>query len=128
MAGTRVVTGELHRVRRGCRKGFVPEAPPAPFRRPARVAVMLALAHQIQRKIDRGEIPDQAAAARRLELTRARLTQLLDLTLLGPDVQERVLALESVGGTEPLSERVLRPVARAPSWVEQRTLFESARG
>jgi len=50
------------------------------------------------------------------------------LTLLGPDVQERVLALESVGGTEPLSERVLRPVARAPSWVEQRTLFESARG
>ena len=56
------------------------------------------------------------------------MTQLLDLTLLGPDVQERVLALESVGGTEPLSERVLRPVARAPSWVEQRTLFESARG
>jgi hypothetical protein len=58
----------------------------------------------------------------------ARLTQLLGLTLLAPDVQERVLALESVGGTEPLSERVLRPVARAPSWVEQRTLFESARG
>jgi hypothetical protein len=89
---------------------------------------MLVLAHLIQRAIDRGELADQAEAARRLGVTRARLTQLLDLTLLGPDVQERVLALESVDGTEPLSERVLRPVARAPSWVEQQTLFESARG
>jgi len=71
---TRVVTGELHRVQRGRRKGFVQEAPPARLRRPARVAVMLALAHQMQRAIDRGELPDQAAVARRLGLTRARLT------------------------------------------------------
>ena len=125
---TKVVTGQLHRVQRGRGKGFASAPPPAPVGRPARVAVMLALAHQIQRAIDRGELADQAEAARNLGLTRARLTQLLDLTLLGPDVQERVLAHESVDGTEPLSERVLRPVARAPSWAEQRTLFESARG
>ena len=125
---TKVVTGQLHRVQRRRGKGFAPAPPPAPVGRPARVAVMLTLAHQIQSAIDRGEIPSQAEAARKLGLTRARLTQLLDLTLLAPDVQERVLALESVGGTEPLSERVLRPVARAPSWAEQRTLFESARG
>jgi hypothetical protein len=43
-------------------------------------ASMLALAHQIQGAIDRGELADQAEAARRLGLTRARLTQVIDLT------------------------------------------------
>jgi hypothetical protein len=128
VTGARVVTGELHRVQRGRGKGFASEAPPEPVSRPARVAVMLALAHQIQRAIDRGELADQGEAARKLGLTRARLTQLLDLTLLAPDVQERVLSRESVDGAEPLSERALRPVAKARSWAEQRTLFESARG
>jgi predicted XRE-type DNA-binding protein len=125
VTGARVVTGELHRVQRGRRKGFVPEAPSAPVRQPARVAVMLALAHQIQRAIDRGELKDQADAARRLGVTRARLTQLLDLTLLASDLQERVLSLQLAGGAEPLSERALRPVGRTSVWGEQRTIFES---
>jgi hypothetical protein len=123
----KVVTGQLHRVQRGRRKAFVPEAPPASVRRPARVAVMFALAHQIQRAIDRGELRDQAEAARRLGLTRARLTQLLDLTLLAPEIQERILALESVDGDEPLAERALRRAVRPRSWDEQRTLLEAAR-
>jgi hypothetical protein len=33
------------------------------------------------------------------------VTQLLDLTLLAPDIQEAVLALEAVDGVEPMSER-----------------------
>jgi hypothetical protein len=99
VTGTKVITGELHRVQRGRGKGFASEPTPAPVARPARVAVMLALAHLIQRAIDRGELADQAAAARRLGLTRARLTQVLDLALLAPDVQEKVLSLESVEGT-----------------------------
>lgn len=127
MTGTRVVTGEFHRVQRGRRKGFVPEAPSAPVRQPARVAVMLALAHQIQRAIDRGELADQAAAARRLGLTRARLTQLLDLTLLAPDVQEKILSMESIEGSEPLAERAFRPLARAGSWVDQRMIQAATR-
>jgi hypothetical protein len=128
VTGARVVTGELHRVQRGRRKEFSPEPSPTPMSRPARVAVLLALAHRIQGAIDRGELTSQAEAARRLGMTRARLTQLIDLTLLAPDVQERVLSLESVDGAEPLSQRALRPVAKARSWAEQRTLFESARG
>lgn len=85
-SGTRVVAGALRRVRRGRGKGFSADPPPELSRRPARVAVTLALAHTIQRAIDSGEIRDQAEAARRLGLTRARLTQILDLTLLAPDV------------------------------------------
>lgn len=34
------------------------EPPPEPVRRPARVAVMLALAHKIQDAIDRGVVRD----------------------------------------------------------------------
>lgn len=53
---------------------------------------MLALAWKIQRAIDRGQVKDRAEVARRLVMTRARVTQLLDLTLLAPEVQEHMLA------------------------------------
>ena len=89
---TRVVTGELHRVQRGRRKGFVQEAPPARLRRPARVAVRLALAHQMQRAIDRGELPDQAAVARRLGLTfRGAAHRLETRRTLGKRREERTV-------------------------------------
>lgn len=54
----------------------------APVRRPARVALMLALAHRIEREVAEGALTDHAEAAKRLGLTRARITQLCDLTLL----------------------------------------------
>ncbi|MFP2924312.1 hypothetical protein ACLESO_03665 [Pyxidicoccus sp. 3LG] len=70
----------------------------------------LALAHHLQGAIDRGLVPDRATVARRLELTRGRVTQLLDLLLLAPDLQVAVLAL-AVDGVEPMAERTLRAVA-----------------
>ena len=100
-----------------------PPPKPEPVRRPAKVARMLALAHHLQGAIDRGLVADRAAVARKLGLTRARVTQLLDLLLLAPDLQVAVLALEAVDGAEPMSERALRAVAHAGSWVEQRAKF-----
>lgn len=123
-SGTRVVAGALHRVQRGRGKGFSAELPPEPPHRPARVAVTLALAHAIQRAIDKGEIRDQADAARRLGVTRARMTQILDLTLLAPDVQARILSLEAVNLAEPIGERALRRIAYALAWAEQRQLVD----
>jgi len=96
------------------------------MRRPARVALMLALAHKIEDAIARGQVRDQADVARRLGLTRARLTQLLDLLLLAPDLQEQMLFLEAVDGVEPVSERALRAVACVGRWAEQRTAFATA--
>jgi hypothetical protein len=65
-------------VRRGHSKKVVetPLAAPEPVRRPACMAIMLALAHKIQNAIDRGGVQDRAEAARKLGLTRARVTQL----------------------------------------------------
>lgn len=50
-ANAKVFTGSLHRVQRGHGKRFTTQGPPPPVRRPARVALMLALAHKIQEAI-----------------------------------------------------------------------------
>jgi len=128
--GTHVVTGRLFRRRKGHGWAFAEEPeppPPEPVRRPARVAQMLAFAHSLQGAIDRGEYRDQADAARQLGLTRARITQLMNLTLLAPDIQERVLFLEAVDGREPMSERDLRTVIYAGDWAAQREEWRLAR-
>ena len=100
-----------------------PPPKPEPVRRPAKVAQQLALAHHLQAAIDRGAVADRADVARKLGLTRARVTQLLDLLLLAPDLQDAVLALEAVDGAEPMAERALRAVAHAGTWAEQRAAW-----
>jgi hypothetical protein len=116
---TKVITGTLHRVQHGRRKRFA-EAAQTPVQRPARVALMLALAHKVQEAIDAGKVADRADVARRLGFTRARITHLLDLLLLAPDLQDEVLGLVAVDGKEPMSERTIRAVAGAGSWFAQR--------
>jgi len=124
-----ILKGQLFR-RRSSRVHLTDQPPPPkpePVRRPAKVARMLALAHHLQSAIDRGLVADRAAVARKLGLTRARVTQLLDLLLLAPDLQAAVLAMEAVDGAEPMSERALRAVAHAGSWVEQRAAWRKPR-
>jgi len=127
----RVFTGHLVRRRRGHGYAFSdepPPPPPAPARRPARVAEMLALAHRLQRAIDAGEYKDRAEIARQLALTRARVTQILDLLLLAPDIQEQIIFLERVDGREPVTERALRPLLGTQSWAEQRDAWRTLSG
>ncbi len=124
----RVVVGRLQQVRRGARiapAGKAKRAPGDPG--PARVALLLALAHSIRRAIEAGELKDQAEAAHRFGVTRARVTQLLDLALLAPTVQEAVLRARMVDGAEPLSERTLRCICRYESWSEQREAWNAPR-
>jgi hypothetical protein len=127
--GQRIFTGHVFRVRGGRGWRFsekAPALPPVPSRRPARVARMLALAHRLQAAVDRGDYRDRAELARQLGFTRARVTQILDLLLLAPDIQERVLDLEAVDGIEPLTERALREVVRHEGWDEQRRVWRMA--
>lgn len=107
------------------------DAPAAPVveerKRPLRVARMLAIAHEIVRLVDEGAFEDLADAARTLGFTRARVTQLVDLTLLAPDIQEALLLAEVPPGRDPVTERGLRAVAARGAWRGQRELFASPR-
>ncbi len=94
----------------------------APTEQVPRIARMLALAHVMQRMIDRGEVKDQAELARMLGFTRARVTQILDLTLLAPDIQEEIVLAEGNGARTALRERDVRGLCRAP-WKRQRVLW-----
>jgi hypothetical protein len=79
--------------------------PPAPAGPPpaSRLARQLALAHYIERLIEAGTLKDYAAAAKALGVSRARLTQVMDLLGLEPAVQERILLQ-----AERTSEHALR--------------------
>ena len=75
---------------------------------------MLALAHLIERKVASGQLKDYAEAARTLGISRARMTQVMNLLVLSPKVQEAVLL-----GTGFRSERGVRALLATPSWREQ---------
>lgn len=92
----------------------------APTGRIPRVTRLLALAHRLDRMIANGEIRDYADAARRLGLTRARVTQVMNLVLLSPAIQNTILDLPPVAqGRDPVSERQLRPIVAEPDWNRQ---------
>ena len=92
----------------------------APAATPIRVARLLAFAYRIERRIAAGEIQDRASAARALGVTRARVTQILDLLLLAPDIQEEILFAEVEPGFQPINEHALRWLVRARDWPTQR--------
>lgn len=90
-----------------------------------RVARRLTLAHRIKALVRAGELRDYADAARRLGLTRARVTQLMNLLLLAPTIQEAILDLPLVtAGRDPISERRLRPIVAVPDWNQQLELWK----
>lgn len=88
-------------------------AAPAPARIP-RITRLMALAIKFQDMIDRGEVKDYADLARLGFVTRARVTQIMNLCLLAPDIQEEILE-----GTAAI-ERSLRRVSSLVRWDQQR--------
>lgn len=67
------------------------------------------------------------SVARKLGLTEARLTQVLSLLYLSPDIQLWMLELVAIDGVEPTNEKELRPVADTVSWEEQRHALAGTR-
>lgn len=58
----------------------------------------------------------QADLSRAGRVTEARLTQILKLTSLAPDIQEHLLLLEPYAtGRAPLTERQVRSIATEPN-------------
>ena len=110
------------------RSGHLPSSTTTIAIRSARVTRHFALAHKIERRIRAGELDDLAHAARTFGLTRARVTQIVSLTLLAPTIQEEILALPPVTvGRDPITERTLRPIVAEPVWERQLAMWEQLR-
>ncbi len=95
---------------------------PAPQRDP--FIRMLALAHRFDHLLQDGVVADQADLARLGLVTRARVTQIMNLLQLAPDIQEAILFLPRIHrGREPIQEHHIRPIAATLDWRRQRQLW-----
>lgn len=92
-----------------------------------RVTKLMALAIRLDHLIRDGHVADQAELARVSHVSRARLTQIMNLLCLAPDIQEAVLNLpRTIQGRDAVTERDLRPIAGMVSWKEQRRAWRHA--
>ena len=89
-----------------------------------RIARLMALAIRCDDLVREGAVRDYAELARLGQVTRARMTQIMNLLWLAPDLQERLLFLERSRAGRDLNERSLRPVLKTPYWTEQRKRFQ----
>jgi len=104
-----------------------PRGKPKPPRKPRtpRVVELLRMAREWQRQLDAGKVENQAAIARREGITRARVTQIMALLRLAPEIQEHILAMPETIGRPEISERALRPLARIEDPEHQLARFRS---
>jgi hypothetical protein len=98
-------------------------APPEPGRVP-RVSRRMALAIRLDGLVRSGAVASYAELARLGRVTRARVSQILNLLNLAPDIQEALLFLSRTRrGRDPVILRDLQPVASALDWRDQRRLW-----
>jgi len=118
------VTKQIHFATKSRRKAAVPGPPPEPQEpagRTPRVAKLMALAIRFDHLLQEGKVADQSELARLAHVTQPRMTQIMNLLHLAPDIQEEILHLPPVEeGRDPITERDLRPITGIPQWAEQR--------
>lgn len=103
------------------------EAPqPKPVGRTPRIARLMALAIHYDQLLRDGVVNNQAEIAMLCHVTRARMTQIMNMLHLAPDIQEAILMLPpTVSGRDPLHERHIRRIAREVEWPDQRRLWKA---
>ncbi len=107
--------------RKDLNAGVERSSSPAEAGRVPRVARLMALAIRFEELVRRGEVESYADLARLGHVTRARMTQIMDLLCLAPDIQEEILLMPRVERQrDALTEHELRPVCAIADWREQR--------
>ena len=103
------------------------DAPPAPPPgRVPRVSRLMALAIHLDEVLRRGEFATQQQLADALHVTQPRLTQILNMTHLAPDIVETLLFLpRTERGRDPITERDLRHIVAIIDWDQQRKLWNA---
>ena len=89
-----------------------------------RVTRLMALAIRFEHLLATGAVGDQTEIAELGHVTRARVTQIMNLLHLAPDIQESILDLPRVtAGRAPIAERHIRHIAAEPDWARQRRFW-----
>lgn len=110
--------------RKMMRKGEPPPTLPVEPGRIPRASRLMALTIHFDGLIRRGVVRDYADLARLGLVTRARVTQIMNLLLLAPDIQEEILFLPRIErGRDPITERHLRVISSIVDWGEQRRMW-----
>jgi hypothetical protein len=90
-----------------------------------RVARLLALAWRIEKLLQLGTVSHYAALARLGQVSRARISQIMNLRCLAPDIQEEILFMPlTQHGRDPVTLAQLQKVAAALDWPSQRRLWQ----
>ena len=105
---------------------------PARWRRPKstkapktpRVRKLLHKAIEWRTLLESGDAVNQADIARREGITRARVTQVMKMLGLAPEIQQHVLSMPSVVHRPSIPERALRPIAQIPLGTDQLHAFQ----
>jgi hypothetical protein len=107
--------------RKQLRPGRERKRPANPGRVP-RIAKLMALAIRFDGLIRAGVVRDYAELARLGHVTRARITQIMNMLLLAPNIQEQLLFLPRIEkGHEFIHLRLLQPIAAFLDWNKQRS-------
>ncbi len=95
-----------------------PKAPTEPLpQRVPRISRLMALAIHFDGLIRLGIVRDYADLARLGGVTRARITQIMNLLNLASDIQEKLLFLAAAAsGREDVTERELRLISSEARW------------
>jgi hypothetical protein len=90
----------------------------------SRVARLMALALRFEQLLRGGEVASYAELARLGRVSCARISQILNLLQLAPDIQEQLLFLARNGrGSDPIHLARLQPIAVKLDWGKQRRLW-----
>jgi hypothetical protein len=99
----------------------------APDRVP-RVSHLLALAIRLDTLVRTRQVKSYTDLARLGEVTTTRISQILSLVLLAPDIQEEVLFLPRIRrGRAPVILAQLLPIATTADWASQRRKWRAVR-
>ncbi len=112
--------------RKVIKEGPPPEVGPIPVGTIPRISRLMALAIRFDRLIKAGEVADQAEIARLGQVSRARVTQIMNLLHLAPDIQEEILFLpRTQRGRDPVREIMVRPITAVLDWRKQRRMWKA---
>ena len=110
--------------RKRMRNGAAPAISPLEPGRVPRISRLMALAIRFDRMLKRGVVRDYADLARLGLVSKPRVTQIMNLLLLAPDIQEELLFLpRNTNSKDPITERHVRAITKVSKWDKQRMMW-----